>query len=167
MNRRTGAPGGAAIAWYGLLLLAAAGIQSGLLGRLGYREGHPDLLMTLALSAALLSDAGVGCLVGMASGLVTAAVVGQTVGTYLVSRTLAGFVAGWLTNRLYRGNIGVVVLGVFVTSVLAEVTYGLAAPRLTLRHWVQATLIGAAMNAVLALPATLLLRRCGWGKGYL
>jgi LytS/YehU family sensor histidine kinase len=122
-------------------------------------------LLTLAPSGALLSDAGVGCLTGMASGLMTAAVVGQTVGTYLVSRTLAGFMAGWMTNRLYRGNIGVVVLGVFLTSVLAEVAYGLAAPRLSLHHWVQTTLIGAVMNAALALPVTLLLRRCGWGKG--
>jgi rod shape-determining protein MreD len=166
MNRRTGTPGGAAIVWYGLLLFAAAGIQTVFLGRLGFREGHPDLILTLALSAALLSDAGVGCIAGMAGGLVTAAVVGQTVGTYLVSRTLAAFVAGWLTNRLSRGNIGVVVLGVFLTSVLAEVVYGLAAPRLTLRHWVEATLIGAAMNAALALPVSLLLRRCGWGRGY-
>ena len=93
----------------------------------------------------------------------TASIVGETAGTFLVSRTIAGYAAGVPTGRLYRGKIGIVVLSVFVCSLLAETIFALAAPRLTLEHWLISIPGGAAMNALLAPPTLFLLRRAGWG----
>ena len=165
MNTRTGMPGVFAFTLWVLLLLGASSLQAVYAARLAFWGGYPDFPLTVALCAALLSDASVGCVTGFGAGLVMASVCGRTLGTFLISRTIAGYLAGLLTNRLFRGNLGVVFLGVWGASVAAEVIYGLAAPRLTLMHWVYSTLIGATMNAFLALPITLLLRRFGWGQG--
>jgi cell shape-determining protein MreD len=160
-------PGRAAIVWFVLFLCIAAGLQSAFAARLTLFGGQPDFVLTLTLSAALLSDAAVGCLVGMAGGMVAAATVGQTVGTFLVSRIIAGYCAGTLTSRLYRGNIGVIFLGVLATTTIAEVAYVLSAPGGSLRIWAQSVAVSALMNAVIALPLTALLRRCGWGHNRL
>ena len=154
---------GRAASWLALFLFIAAALQSVVFGRLGLWGAHPDLILTFALVAALMTDSRVGCLTGFAAGLVTASVVGETVGTFLVSRTIAGFAAGVPTGRLYRGKIGIVLAGVFFCSLIAETVYALAAPRLTLEHWLIAIPGGAAMNVGLSLPVLFLLRRAGWG----
>ena len=164
MTTANAAPGRLAIVWFALFLFVAAGMQAAFASRLTFFGGQPDFILTVALAAALLSDASTGCLVGMAGGLLSAATVGETVGTFLVSRTIAGFIAGLLTNRLYRGNVGVIFLGVLATTLIAEVVHAFAAPRGSLHEWVQSIAVSAVMNAVLALPLTVLLRRCGWGK---
>jgi rod shape-determining protein MreD len=167
MNPAVAIPSPLSVVLYIILLLIGAGLQSTAAAGIAFRGAHPDFVLTIALSAALLSDASVGCLAGFGAGLVMTSVVGRTLGTFLVSRTIAGYVAGLVTKRLYRGNAGVVLLGVFIGSIIAEIVYGLSDPRLTLSHWVQTTLLGAGMNAVLALPMTVILRYLGWGKGRL
>jgi rod shape-determining protein MreD len=167
MNTANAVPGRAAAVWFLLLLCIAAGLQSAFASRLTFLGGQPDFVLTFTLCAALLSDAAVGCLVGVAGGLVAAATVGQTVGTFLVSRILAAYSAGLMTSRLYRGNIGVIFLGVLATTVIAEVAYVLSAPGGSLRVWAQSVAVSAAMNALLALPLSALLRRCGWGRNRL
>lgn len=163
-----GAPPPASWLAFFLLLLVLGTLQSTLAFRLTFWGAQPDFLLTLALVAALLSDSRTGCLTGFAGGLVTAALVGQTAGTFLVSRTVAGCVAGALTARLFRGNLGVVLLVTFLASLVAEVVYALAAPpRMELLEWLRAAGVGSAMNALLALPLAYLLRRCGWGRGRL
>lgn len=164
MSGTTEWPSRSAILWFLLFLLIAGGMQSTVAAYFTFWNAQPDFPLALALVAALLSDAAVGSLVGFAAGLVSGSIVGQILGTYLVTRTLAGFVAGSFTARLYGANLGVVVLGVFTGSVVSEILHGLAAPRISLLHWIQTALLGGAMNALLALPLSALLRRCGWGK---
>jgi rod shape-determining protein MreD len=163
MNERSDAPSALAAALFIVLLLIAAALQSVLAIHVSLLGGEPDFLLTLAAAAALLSDASAGALTGFGAGLVTASLIGQTMGTYLVSRTLACWMAGWTTARLYRGNAFVVIVGVFLASLISEAVYLLAAPRVGLGHGLKASLIGSVWNAVLAWPAMLLLRRCGWG----
>jgi hypothetical protein len=163
MNGGGGIPPARAIISFCLLLLVAGALQGTIAGRLPRAWGEPDFVLTLALVAGLLSDATIGGAAGLAAGLVTASLVGQTVGTFLVSRTLAGYIAGWTTARLYRGNVFVVVPGVLVMSLLSEAIYLLAAPRVGLGVGLKAALLGAVGNALLAAPMLWLLRRCGWG----
>lgn len=157
-------PSRPAILWLILFLLVAAGLQSVFSARLMFFGGQPDFLLALTLTAALLSDASTGAIIGVVAGLLSGSLSSHAVGTFMASRTLAGFVAGGFTARLYGANLGVTLLGVFVGSVAAEIIFGLAAPRLTFMHWVQSTLIGAVMNSLIALPLSLLLRRLGWGR---
>lgn len=155
-------PGAIACLCIGMI---AAGVLQGYIARIVPQTwGQPDLPLTLALVAGLLSDATIGGIAGLGAGLMTAALVGQTVGTFLVSRTLAGFVGGMTTRRLYRGNVFVVVPGVLLLSLLAEATYLLAAPRIGIGHGLRSALLGAVWNAGLAAPILYLLRRCGWGE---
>ncbi|MDX1932012.1 MAG: rod shape-determining protein MreD, partial [Capsulimonadales bacterium] len=167
VNTEIAAPRPPALLFFLLLLLIAAGLQSTVAGAIQYRGAHPDIVLTVALSAALLSDASVGCLTGVVGGLISGSVVGKTLGTFLISRALAGYLAGAITTRLYRGNAAVILLGVFIGSVAAETIYGFSVPRLTLSHWIGNILLGAAMNALLALPMSFLLHRFGWGNGRL
>jgi rod shape-determining protein MreD len=150
------------------LLLVCTAFQGVFSFRMTLWGGQPDFILTLALVAALLSDAVLGCYVGFAAGLATAALAGETVGTYLVSRTIAGCVAGGLTSRLFRGNLGVVFLVVLLASLVAQALYGLAAPpQGHIAGWLKGAALGAVWNAVISLPLTYLLRLCGWGKGRL
>lgn len=153
------------ILWLGVFLFVAAAVQSSLADRMYAWGGQPDFVFAVVLAAALLSDASRGSVIGLCGGLLTAALVGETVGTFLVSRTLGGFVAGWLSSRLFRANAAVVIASVLTASFAGEALYVLAAPRIGLGVWLPAALVGAAWNAVLAVPITLLLRRAGWEKG--
>jgi rod shape-determining protein MreD len=129
---------------------------------------QPDLLLTIACSAALLSDAPTGALIGFLGGLCTAALVGQTVGTYVVSRTVAGYLAGQFTTRVFQANLFVVMVGVFAMAVTAAVVQFLAAPPhhgVSLIPWLRTILCSATFDAVLALPVAALLRRAGWRTG--
>jgi cell shape-determining protein MreD len=167
MTPENAIPGRAAILWFVFFLLLASAAQSVFASRLLFFGGQPDFVLTLVLVASLLSDAAAGSLLGFAGGLITAANVGTTVGTFLVSRTIAAYCAGLMTTRLYRGNIGVIFLGVLATTCIAEVIYILAAPRGSFVVWVQGIAVGAVMNALIALPISFVLRRCGWGRNRL
>lgn len=162
------APGLPAVLFLGALLLLAGGLQ-GIVAPAPrpWAGGQPDLLLTVVLTAALLSDAAVGVVIGFAGGLITAAVVGETVGTLLASRTLGGFAAGWFAGRLFRANPGVIVLGVFAASLLTETLYILAAPPRAAPPgvWLPAALLGSFWNALIAYPTMLALRSFGWGRG--
>jgi|GEM_PF-3135510 rod shape-determining protein MreD len=162
---RPGIPTGSALLLV-LVLLIAAGLQSVVAGPLsGLTVGQPDFILVLVLVAALFTDSGVGCLVGFGGGLLTASLVGETVGSYLVSRVLAGFVAGRLSGRFFQGNLIVILAAVFIGSVVAEVAYGLAAPPLrgvSLLRYLQTAGGNILWNTALALPAAWVLTRCGW-----
>lgn len=167
MNPRANAgppPSGWAITGFCLAMIAAAVLQGYVARILPRAWGQPDLLLTLALVAGLLSDPTTGGIAGLGAGWLTAALVNQTVGTFLFSRTLVGFFGGLTTRRLYRGNVLVVVPGVLLLSLLAEMVYLLAAPRIGLGHGLRTALLGAIWNAGLAAPILFFLRRCGWGE---
>ena len=160
----TGAPTLWGVGAFVFLLLVFGGLQSAWASRMGLWGGSPDFPLTLALCAALLSDAQTGAIAGFAAGWVSAALSGETLGTFLVSRILAGFLAGSLTARLYRGNVFVVVAGVWAASLLTSVLYALSAPpRGNLADWGRGLLVGAVWNALLSLPLAFALRRLGWG----
>jgi rod shape-determining protein MreD len=149
-----------------LLLVTAAVLQTTLAPRLFVFGGQPDFVFAVIVAGALLTEAGSGALFGLAGGLLTAALVGETVGTFLVSRTLAGFVAGAVGARLFRGNILVFMTGVALAALVAEGIYVLSAPGVAARPapWLRAALVGTLWNALLALPVSTLLRRVGWGQ---
>lgn len=152
-----------ALAGFFLLLLLAAGLQTTLAPRLLLLGGQPDFVFAVAITGALLADAGVGALAGFAAGLITAALIGDTVGTLIVSQTLAGFAAGALGARLFRANRSVVLAGTFAASLLAHGVYALSAPAVFARGGAGGVLTAAVGNALIALPVALLLRRLGWG----
>jgi rod shape-determining protein MreD len=147
-----------------LLLLLAGGLQSTVSYRFAIGGGQPDFVLVIALTAALLSNARVGGLVGFAAGLITAGLTGQTVGTYIVTRTLVGFLAGGLSGRFLRVHVVTVAVCAGIGALTAELLYGLSVPRSGFLPIIRAAGIGAIGNGVAALFAAVLLRRLGWGE---
>lgn len=150
-----------------LILCVAAGWQANISLILPHAEitGRPDFVLTLCLLPALFSDTAGGCGWGFGAGLVTAALAGQTVGSFLVSRTVAGFVAGGFSDRFVRANPLIVVAAVLAGSLAAEAAYLLCNPPHHLHDLLAALRFGAMnalWNAALALPLAALLRRLGW-----
>ncbi|HLV78857.1 MAG TPA: hypothetical protein VKT32_01210 [Chthonomonadaceae bacterium] len=143
-------------------LLAAAILQCAAAGALQLWGAQPDLLTTTALTGALFCDANGGAALGFFAGLFLASLTSPPhggFGSLIVSRTLAGFGAGWLEGRLFRDNARLAIFLVALGTLLADLLFFLFAPQpLSLR--VAVTLLKTALyNGVLALPLTLLLRR--------
>ena len=141
---------------YLLLLFTGVGLQSTVASQLSFLGAQPDFLLTLALCVALLTDATVGATAGFFSGLMTAALAGPTLGTFLVTRTIAAWAVGTLRRRLVRVGVLVTLIGVGVGSILAGLLYGLSNPRIGITHWLSLTFVGALLNMAIALPIALL-----------
>ena len=145
-----------ALVAYLLLLFTGVGLQATVASQLSFLGAQPDFLLTLALCVALLTDSTIGATTGFISGLMTAAVAGPTMGTFLVTRTIAAWAVGALRRRFVRVGVLVTLAGVGVGSILAGVLYGLSNPRIGFAHWFSLTFIGALLNMAIALPVALL-----------
>ncbi|WP_394796156.1 hypothetical protein [Armatimonas sp.] len=154
----SGPPSWQAVVLYFVLLMAGVGLQATVSSHLGFLGAQPDFLLALALCVALLTDAPLGASAGFLSGLMMAAISGQTMGTYLVTRTVAAWLVGGLRKRFVRAGVLVTLLGVGVGSLIAGLLYGLSVPRIGLYHWLSLTFVGAGLNMFVALPVAVLLR---------
>lgn len=143
---------------YLFLSLVLVGLQSSLAFRLELFGAKPDFLLTLALCAGLLTEGVGGAAAGFLAGLFTVAVMGNTVGTYLISRTVAAWLVAVLRKRLVRTSVWVTVIGVALGTVVAGILFGLSVPRIGLSRWLSATFASTLINALVALPITLVLR---------
>lgn len=141
---------------YLVLLFMGVGLQSTVASQLSFLGAQPDFLLTLALCVALLTEATVGASAGFISGLMTAAIAGPTMGTYLVTRTLAAWAVGALRRRFVRVGVLVTLAGVGLGTILSGVLYGLSNPRIGLANWFALTFVGALLNMVISLPVALL-----------
>jgi cell shape-determining protein MreD len=84
------------------------------------------------------------------------------VGSFLVTRTIAGWQVGLLEERVFRNNLPVALLVVLGGTILTESCFFLFAPEQHVVRWLVwliQTLTGALYNTVLAIPLYLLLRR--------
>ncbi len=149
---------GRSLLLYSVLLFIGVGLQSVFSSSLVLWGGQPDFLLTLALSVALITDSSLGAVAGFISGLMTAVVAGPTLGTFLVTRTIAAWAVGALRKRFVHAGVLVTLMGVGLGSILSGVLYGLSNPRIGLGHWFSLTVVGAVLNMIAALPVAVLLR---------
>lgn len=146
-----------------VLLLIAAIFQGRLAHSMVVHGAQPDfVLVTLACGATLIGGAG-GIGLGLWAGLLTAALVPQTLGTFLVSRLAGGAFAGWLAGLVIQRSLIVPPLTALATTLVTEIVYVLMAPTHHLRWWAGAVAGEAACNMLWAIPIFLLLRRLGIG----
>jgi len=154
------------LAWGILALLLAAGLQGRAAHAVHLRWAQPDFVLVTLGCAATLLGGGRGTFLGLWAGLLTAALIPATFGTFLASRTLAGALAGFLQRFLIRDSPLVPPLAVLATTLTAEVVYVLMAPgiaRHPFRLWLYKVGGETLYNMVLALPVYWLLRRLGLG----
>lgn len=78
----------------------------------------PDLVLLLIICYGLNSDSMKSALVGFLSGIIKALVDPQLFGMYLLCYTLAGFFAGFLSEKIYPDKIWVPLIFTFFISIV-------------------------------------------------
>ena len=90
---------------------------------------RPDLVLVVLIAFALAADPGFGAILGFAAGLVHGSVTGFSLGSFLVTRTIVGFLGGSVTTRLFSDNPAVPVLSAVWLTAVCEGLFLLANPR--------------------------------------
>lgn len=143
----------------GATLFIAAALHP-LVGDWRIGPARPDLLTVAMLTLAVLSNRATGAALGFVAGLILASLVDTTHAEIIVSRVIAGFLAGWAAEWLTRDYWITAVLVVTLGTLAAEAVYLLLHPgELRVWEWMQSTFAKAAYNGVVATPMYALLRR--------
>ena len=154
------------LVWAVLALLLSAALQGRAAHAVHLRWAQPDFVLVTLGCAATLIGGSRGTFLGLWAGLLTAALIPGTFGTFLTSRTLAGALAGYLQRFLIRDSLLVPPLVVLATTLAAEAVYVLMAPgiaRHPFRLWFDKIVGEVLYNIVFAFPVYFLLRRLGLG----
>lgn len=143
----------------GLLLWALTILQGVFVPAIKIRGAMPDLLLLAVGCLALRLNPSGASAAGFLAGLLHASLLDQTVGSMVLSRTLAAFVVAWLPMVLDRQRLLSVCLAVALMVLLANGLLYLAAPSITGWGWWHATLGVMVYNTLLAAPACWLIGR--------
>lgn len=147
-------PGWAAVVLIGLFTLHAAFASS-----LCYRDWRPNLALTGLFLAALFAGPNAGAVMGFCTGLMEASFVCDDVGSFIVTRTLAGFAVGALEDRIYRDNIFVALVIVLQGTLLVHGCFFLVAPQPHALLYATRAAEECLYNGALAIPLFYLIRR--------
>jgi rod shape-determining protein MreD len=143
----------------GIVILLAIAVQGVWSHRMQIGFAMPDFsLLTLGCLALLTNPAG-GAWTGFFIGLLQGAMVAQMVGSHILSRMGAGFLAGWIPVRFERKNPLMPVLVCMLVVGMSEMLLYVLAPSHDFNHWVLRMTGKAIYNGLLALPAYALLKR--------
>lgn len=124
-----------------LLILLAAGLQGNLPEWMLIKGGQPDLILVALIATALMLDPTTGAVLGFFAGLVQGSIVSDSLGSFIVTRTIIGYAAGTLTVRMFSDNPVVPVIAAGGLTFVGEFIFLLANPT--------PNLIGA-INTILA-----------------
>ncbi len=83
------------------VLFAAAGIQGNIPGWMTIAGAKPDFILIALIAAALTLDPPSGAVLGFVAGIIHGSVVGESLGSFIASRTIIGFLAGMAKVRLF------------------------------------------------------------------
>ena len=141
-----------------ILLLIAAGVQGNLPSSISLMGAKPDLVLVVLIAYALASDPVFGAGLGFVAGLIQGSAVGLSLGSFIVTRTITGFLAGFVTTRLFSENPIVPVLSAAWLTLVCEGLLIFVSPRF---EWAVSTriIIGECIyNAFFTLVLYLILR---------
>jgi rod shape-determining protein MreD len=132
------------------ILLVAFVVHAAYDGRLAIGAAHPSISLTVLLTSALFVNAETGAWLGFMAGLLEASYTPRFVGSYIVTRTLAGFLVGLLEERIFRDSIFVAVTTVFVGTLFVDTCFFAFAPQRNAALWFKLSLYEAFYNAILS-----------------
>ncbi len=110
-------------------LIVAAGLQGNLPGAVSLWGAKPDLILVVLIAYALAADLVFGATLGFIAGLIHGSAVGLAMGSFIVTRTITGFLAGLVTARLFSENPAVPVVSAIWLTLVTEGLFLLANPR--------------------------------------
>ncbi|MCX7926475.1 MAG: rod shape-determining protein MreD [Fimbriimonadales bacterium] len=142
-----------------LLVLAAAVAQGVWANSLRLGPATPDFPLIVLACLALLTNPNTAAWAGFLTGLLHASMLEQTVGSLIISRTLAATAVAYLPMVLSKRHGLSIVPTVALLTLLAQGLLYLAAPSVSGSAFWQATLWGMVYNIGLAIPACWLIRR--------
>lgn len=111
----------------------------------------PDIVLTVVLLVGVITGPRRAALQGFIGGYICGVLAGVSLGSFMVSRILAGYVIGLAQNVMVRDNPLVAWASVFVGTVLAEAMMFLMNPTFPPLLWMETTLKEAILNALLSI----------------
>jgi len=114
--------------WPIVMLVAAAGLQGNLPKAVSILGARPDLVLVVLISYSLAADPAFGATLGFFAGLLHGSLVGFSLGSFIVTRTITGFLAGMVTARLFSENPLVPALSAIWLTIVCEALFLLANP---------------------------------------
>lgn len=144
--------------WPTLSILAAVALQGNLPAWLSIFGGSPDLVLVVLIAFALASDPEFGAALGFIAGLAHGIAVGMSTGSFIVTRTITGFLSGLVNTRLFRDNPIVPTLSAIWLTAVCEGLFLIANPRAQLSVAVTVVFGKCILNAVFTLILCLILR---------
>jgi len=143
----------------GIVLLLAVAVQGVWSHRMRVDFAAPDFSLLVLGCLALLTNPVGGAWAGFFTGWLQGAMIAQMVGSHILSRMGAGFIAGWIPVWFERKNLLMPVIVCVVVVVISETLLYLLAPRHDLHDWMLRMAGKSIYNGLLALPAYALLKR--------
>ena len=138
---------------YLLLLVLAAGIQQALLSRtnpLGW-GGQPDLMAVVVIAVGLARGDAEGAIIGFAGGFLKGSIEAASLGSHLLTWTLAGFGAGFLQRHVFAKRVTVGACVVAGGTLLMSLVLLLLSPPHPPEPFLRALLPSAIWNGLLAI----------------
>jgi len=139
----------------------AAVLQMAAATALAIGPARPDILLTTIVCCAMQLDLPAAAAVGVWGGLLMATVVGVNFGSFLVSRSIAGVVGGWLGAQPIASATIAAVFATFAATFLCEGAYYLMAPAHRGLWWIERVALEAVYNMLLSVPISLALSKAG------
>jgi len=96
-------------------------IQATWLGSL-HLPGHvtPDLILIMTISYGLLKGSDDGLVFGLCAGLFLDLIAGGLIGIKTISKLAAGFAAGFMEKNIFKDNLLVPIIAVFIGTIVFE-----------------------------------------------
>lgn len=142
-----------------LALWVAGSLQQAIAPRMSIFGASPDFMLISLAAGSLFLNRAQGSWLGFACGLIQGALAGANVTHYVISRTTGGFFAGWSRTTTLEPNAILAFGTAFLLTLFSQVLLMFLAPPLQIGPYLGATIIAAAYNGVLVLPAYFLLKR--------
>lgn len=105
----------------GFLFLLSLLLQSTIFNYLVLAGVKPDFVLLLLIYFAFTNGPGKGAVLGLVLGVVEDFYLGRFVGINALALLFTGFVAGWFETKLYKENLLIALLVVFVASAFSQV----------------------------------------------
>ncbi len=103
-----------------VLFVLALVLQSTVFNFLAIAGVKPDFVLLLVIYFAFTNGPGKGALMGLSLGLLEDFYIGRFIGMNALALLAAGFLAGWFETKLYKENLLIALLVVFVTSAASQ-----------------------------------------------
>jgi cell shape-determining protein MreD len=147
---------GLVIGAFACLLLTAA-LQQSLAPRIAILGAAPDFILTLIGAASLFLSRGAAAFLGFLLGVAMGSLSGANMTHYVVSRTVAAFLAAWSRELHLEPHKATVFFTVFLTTVIARVVFMFLAAPSGIAGYLGATILSGIYNGLLGIPVYALL----------